>query len=153
MAVRVQMEPFDTGTELAALTSGNPRIGGLCSFTGLVRDINEGDSVATLTLEHYPGMTEKQLAKMEAEAHERWELEASLIIHRYGTMHPEEPIVLVAAASAHRHNAFAACQFMMDYLKTDAPFWKVEETDQGARWVDSRDSDATAKARWETPDS
>ncbi|MDJ0684374.1 MAG: molybdenum cofactor biosynthesis protein MoaE [Alphaproteobacteria bacterium] len=153
MAIRVQRPIFDIGVELSDLTADNPRIGGLCCFTGLVRDMNNGDAVATLTLEHYPGMTHKQLAKIEAEANERWALEASLIIHRYGTMLPEEPIVLVAAASAHRHDAFAACQFMMDYLKTDAPFWKVEDTDQGARWVDSRDSDATAKARWRDRES
>ena len=148
MAVRVQQENFDVGTELKALTEGNPKVGGLCAFTGLVRDLNEGQSVATLTLEHYPGMTEKMLQRIEAEANERWELEASLIIHRYGTMHPEENIVLTAAASRHRQNAFEACQFMMDYLKTEAPFWKVEDTGEGERWVDSRDSDTQARARW-----
>ena len=149
MAVRVQQQAFDVGAELAALTRGNPKVGGVCAFTGLVRDINDGQSVSTLTLEHYPGMTEKMLERIEAEANERWDLEASLIIHRFGTMHPEEPIVLTAAASSHRQNAFDACRFMMDYLKTEAPFWKVEDTDAGARWVDSRDSDAAARDRWQ----
>ncbi|RVU34963.1 molybdenum cofactor biosynthesis protein MoaE [Hwanghaeella grinnelliae] len=148
MAVRVQRGEFDVGAELKALTKGNPQIGGLCAFTGLVRDVNDGASVSTLTLEHYPGMTEKMLERIEAEANKRWDLEASLIIHRYGTMNPEEVIVLTAAASSHRGDAFAACQFMMDYLKTEAPFWKVEDTGDGTRWVDSRDSDQAARERW-----
>ena len=148
MAVRVQQEDFDIGLELARLTKGNPSVGGLCSFVGLVRDLNDGNSVATLTLEHYPGMTEKQLERIEAEAHDRWPLEASLIIHRFGTMHPEENIVLVATASAHRGAAFDACHFIMDYLKTEAPFWKVEATDAGERWVAERDSDGEARDRW-----
>ncbi len=148
MAVRVQQEDFDIGLELAQLTKGNPSVGGLCSFVGLVRDLNDGNSVATLTLEHYPGMTEKQLERIEAEAHDRWPLEASLIIHRFGTMHPEENIVLVATASAHRGAAFDACHFIMDYLKTEAPFWKVEATDAGERWVSERDSDGEARDRW-----
>ncbi len=148
MAVRVQREAFETGEELNALTAGNAQIGGVCAFTGLVREINDGNSVSTLTLEHYPGMTEKMLERIEAEANKRWDLEASLIIHRFGPMEPEEVIVLTAAASRHRGEAFAACQFMMDYLKTEAPFWKIEDTGEGDRWVDSRDSDRDARERW-----
>lgn len=148
MAVRVQRDAFDIGSELSALTAGNPKIGGLASFVGYVRDMNEGECVSTLTLEHYPGMTEKQLNQLEKTAHERWPLEASLIIHRYGTLQPEESIVLVAAASAHRGAAFEACQYMMDYLKTDAPFWKVEATPEGERWVGAREGDEQARKKW-----
>ena len=149
MSVRVQEEAFDVGAELAALSKGRTDIGGVCSFTGLVRDLNEGTGVSALTLEHYPGMTEKMLLRIEQEARTRWPLIDCLIIHRYGRMEPGEPIVLVAAASSHRHAAFEACAFAMDYLKTDAPFWKVEDTADGTRWVDSRDSDSTAAARWQ----
>ena len=149
MAVKVQREDFDVGAELAQLGAGNTAIGGLCSFTGLVRDMNEGDDVGALTLEHYPGMTEKMLEEIEAEAKDRWPLEASLIIHRYGRMEPGENIVLVAAASPHRDAAFEACRFLMDWLKTKAPFWKVEELPDGAeRWVEARESDDVAAARW-----
>lgn len=150
MTVRVQREAFDTGAELAALSDGRTDIGGVCSFTGLVRDLNEGAGVSTLTLEHYPGMTEKMLLRIEQAARERWPLIDCLIIHRYGAMQPGEPIVLVAAASGHRHAAFEACAYVMDYLKTEAPFWKVEDTEDGQRWVDSRDSDSAAAARWQT---
>ncbi len=153
MAVRVQREDFDLGAELAALTAGNPRIGGLTSFVGLVRDMapaGAGEAgLAAMTLEHYPGMTEKMLARIEAEAQARWPLEASLIVHRYGRMEPGEQIVLVACASPHRAAAFEACHFLIDWLKTQAPFWKVEETRDGeTAWVAARDSDSAAAARW-----
>ncbi len=148
MAVRVQADPFDPGAELHALTAGNTRIGGVASFVGLVRDFASGSGVRALTLEHYPGMTEKQLAAIEAEAQRRWPLDASLIVHRYGRMLPGEPIVLVICASAHREAAFDACRFLMDWLKTKAPFWKLEETDQGDRWVEARASDDRAASRW-----
>lgn len=151
VAVKVQREDFNIGTELAQLSQGKKTIGGLCSFTGLVRDMNDGDRIGALTLEHYPGMTEKMLAEIEAEAISRWRLEASLIIHRYGRMEPGENIVLVAAASPHRDAAFEACRFLMDWLKTKAPFWKIEQLPNGQeRWVDARDSDDAAAARWET---
>ncbi|SMF60914.1 molybdopterin synthase subunit MoaE [Tistlia consotensis] len=153
MTVRVQREAFDLGRELDALSAGNHAIGGLASFVGLVRDVappgGEGAALAAMTLEHYPGMTEKMLERIEAEANRRWELEASLIVHRYGRMEPGEPIVLVACASAHRQAALEACQFLIDWLKTKAPFWKVEESDGGeGRWVEARDSDEAAAARW-----
>ena len=156
MSVRVQREPFDLGAELAALTEGNHAIGGLASFVGLVRDFSEGAQLSAMTLEHYPGMTEKMLERIEAEANQRWPLDASLIVHRYGRMEPGEGIVLVACASAHRQAALEACQFLIDWLKTKAPFWKVEEDEAGAgRWVDARESDDAAAARWgrEDPDA
>ncbi|MFB0922430.1 MAG: molybdenum cofactor biosynthesis protein MoaE [Alphaproteobacteria bacterium] len=150
--IRVQQEDFDIGAELAALSAGDTTIGGVASFTGLVRDMTpiEGAdrSISTMTLEHYPGMTEKKLSEIEAEANQRWPLAASLIIHRYGTLAPGDQIVFVACASAHRQAAFDACQFLMDWLKTDAPFWKLEDTDTGGVWVDARDSDDAAAARW-----
>jgi len=150
--IRVQQEDFDIGAELAALSAGDTTIGGVASFTGLVRDMTpiEGAdrSISTMTLEHYPGMTEKKLSEIEAEANQRWPLAASLIIHRYGTLAPGDQIVFVACASAHRQAAFDACQFLMDWLKTDAPFWKLEDTDTGGVWVDARDSDNAAAARW-----
>jgi molybdopterin synthase catalytic subunit len=150
--IRVQQEDFDIGAELAALSAGDSTIGGVASFTGLVRDMTpiEGAdrSISTMTLEHYPGMTEKKLSEIEAEANQRWPLAASLIIHRYGTLAPGDQIVFVACASAHRQAAFDACQFLMDWLKTDAPFWKLEDTDTGGVWVDARDSDDAAAARW-----
>ena len=146
--IRVQQEDFDLGAELAALTTGNPRVGGLCSFVGLVRDMQGPNTVSAMTLEHYPGMTEKALAKIEEEAKSRWPLEASLIIHRFGRMEPGDQIVLVAAASPHREAAFEACHFLIDWLKTKAPFWKLEETPTGADWVDARDSDDAAARRW-----
>jgi molybdopterin synthase catalytic subunit len=150
--IRVQAEDFDIGAELAALTEGNPKVGGLAVFVGLVRDMAGEAAVGAMTLEHYPGMTEKMLARIEAEARERWPLEASLIIHRVGRLEPGERIVLVATASAHRQAAFEACQFLIDWLKTKAPFWKQEETGAGARWVESRASDDEAAARWRGPD-
>jgi molybdopterin synthase catalytic subunit len=150
--IRVQQEDFDIGAELAALSAGDSTIGGVASFTGLVRDMTpiEGAdrSISTMTLEHYPGMTEKKLSEIEAEANQRWPLAASLIIHRYGRLAPGDQIVFVACASAHRQAAFDACQFLMDWLKTDAPFWKLEDTDTGGVWVDARDSDDAAAARW-----
>ena len=150
--IRVQQEDFDIGAELAALSAGDTTIGGVASFTGLVRDMTpiEGAdrSISTMTLEHYPGMTEKKLSEIEAEANQRWPLAASLIIHRYGTLAPGDQIVLVACASAHRQAAFDACQFLMDWLKTDAPFWKLEYTDTGGVWVEARDSDDAAAAHW-----
>lgn len=157
MTVRVQRESFELGAELAALTAGNHAVGGLASFVGLVRDFQSAErrdeGLSAMTLEHYPGMTEKMLERIEAEANERWELEASLIVHRYGRMEPGEPIVLVACASAHRQAALEACQFLIDWLKTRAPFWKVEETAGGeGRWVDARESDEAAAARWGRPD-
>jgi molybdopterin synthase catalytic subunit len=151
MAIRVQRENFDLGAELAALTRENPGVGGLCSFVGLVRDLHPdaGDQkVAAMTLEHYPGMTEKMLARIDLQAHERWPLAASLVIHRHGRLEPGEQIVLVATASAHRDAAFDACRFLIDWLKTQAPFWKREETADGDRWVEARASDAAAAARW-----
>ena len=146
--IRVQRDDFDLGAELAALTAGNPRIGGLCSFVGLVRDMAGGEQIGAMTLEHYPGMTEKMLERIEAEAKERWPLEASLIIHRYGRLEPGEQIVLVATASPHREAAFEACHFLIDWLKTQAPFWKLEDKESGAEWVEARDSDDEAAQRW-----
>lgn len=146
--IRVQEKDFDVGAELAALTAGNLKIGGVAVFVGLVRDIAGPDTVDAMTLEHYPGMTERKLEAIETEAQARWPLEASLIVHRVGRMEPGEQIVLVIAASAHREAAFAACQFLIDWLKTKAPFWKLEETGHGPRWVEARGSDDEAAARW-----
>jgi len=146
--IRVQREDFDLGAELAALTAGNPKVGGLAVFVGLVRDLSGSSEIGAMTLEHYPGMTERMLEEIEAEAQERWPLEASLVVHRYGRLEPGDQIVLVATASAHREAAFEACQFLIDWLKTKAPFWKLEETAQGSRWVEARDSDDRAAARW-----
>ncbi|MFV3075838.1 molybdenum cofactor biosynthesis protein MoaE [Niveispirillum fermenti] len=156
MTVRVQRDDFDIGAELDTLTAGNAGIGGLCSFVGLVRDLHPdaGEAAGTvraLTLEHYPGMTERQLTAIEAEARARWPLSACLIIHRFGRMEPGERIVLVACASAHREAAFSACQFLMDWLKTKAPFWKLEDTGEGGRWVAARETDDAASRRWEGP--
>ena len=146
--IRVQREDFDVGRELTALTEGNSNVGGLAGFVGLVRDMAGDTPIGAMTLEHYPGMTEKMLAKVEAEAHARWPLEASLIIHRYGRLEPSDRIVLVATASAHRTAALESCQFLIDWLKTKAPFWKQEETPDGAQWVEARASDDQAAARW-----
>jgi molybdopterin synthase catalytic subunit len=146
--IRVQREDFDVGAELAALTRGNSAIGGVTSFIGLVRDIAGDKRIGAMTLEHYPGMTERQLEAIEAEARRRWPLDAVLIIHRYGRLEPGERIVLVATASAHREAAFASCHFLIDWLKTKAPFWKLEETPEGARWVDAQASDDDAAKRW-----
>lgn len=149
--IRVQREDFDIGAEIAALTGGNRAIGGVASFIGLVRDMAGDAEIGAMTLEHYPGMTEKALAKIEAEAQERWPLQASLIIHRYGRLEPGDRIVLVVTASAHRQAAFESAMFLMDYLKTQAPFWKLEETGDSAQWVDARESDDQALDRWTQP--
>jgi molybdopterin synthase catalytic subunit len=146
--VRVQTGDFDLGLEVARLRAGDARVGAVVSFVGTVRDLNDGAKVATMELEHYPGMTEKSLHAIVARASERWPLYGSLVIHRVGPLAPLDQIVLVACTAAHRGDAFAACEFIMDYLKTEAPFWKKEETPEGARWVDARVTDDTAKARW-----
>lgn len=148
MSVRVQMDDFDVGAELARLTEGQPDVGAMASFLGLVRAHNEGGAVSALALEHYPGMTEKSLLAIEAEARQRWPLGNVLVIHRVGELALGERIVLVAVTSSHRAAAFAACEFIMDYLKTRAPFWKRETTPEGARWVDARESDTSAADRW-----
>ena len=156
LSIRVQREDFDIGTEVGRLTSGNHGIGGVCSFVGLVRDIADHNTldrlINSMTLEHYPGMTEKALQKIETEAWGRWPLEQTLIIHRYGRLEAGEKIVLVAAASAHRNAAIEACQFLIDWLKTKAPFWKLEDISGNKRWVDARESDGQASARWEPGD-
>jgi molybdopterin synthase catalytic subunit len=148
MAIRVQREDFDVGAELAALTKGRTDIGALTSFVGLVRDMAGDARIGGMTLEHYPGMTEKELARVEAEANARWPLSASLIVHRYGRLEPGDRIVLCAAASPHREASFEACHFLIDWLKTRAPFWKLEDTDAGPQWVAAKDSDDAAAARW-----
>lgn len=148
MSVRVQTEDFDIGVEIAQLRKGNAKIGAIASFIGLVRDMNEGDDVSTMTLEHYPGMTEKALEDIVAQAKSRWKLYDALVVHRVGRLLPLDQIVLVVVTSAHRGDAFSACEFLMDYLKTQAPFWKKEDTAKGARWVDARESDDAAAARW-----
>lgn len=151
MAVRVQREDFDIATEVRALTAGDTDIGAVVTFTGTVRGEEKGRPIVSMTLEHYPGMTEAELERVEAEARARWPLAASLIIHRYGELEPGDNIVLVVTASRHRHAAFEAAEFLMDYLKTSAPFWK-KETDSAGKgdWVDARDADDAAMARWRT---
>ena len=151
MTVRITTEDFDAGREIAALRGNDRRVGAVASFIGTVRDVNEGEPVSAMTLEHYPGMTEKKLAEIEAEARGRWPLDACLIIHRYGRLEPGERIVMVATASAHRSAALEACAFLIDWLKTRAPFWKLEETAAGANWVAAREGDDAAAARWERP--
>ena len=146
--VSVQTEDFDLSTEIAALRASDKRVGAVCSFIGTVRDRNEGDQVATLELEHYPGMTEKSIEAMIDAAMVRFDIFAARVIHRVGLLQPLDQIVLVAVTSAHRGESFQACEFIMDYLKTQAPFWKKEETPGGARWVDARVSDDAALARW-----
>ena len=146
--IRVQREDFDTGAEIRRLVGTKTNIGGVVSFVGLVRDFVDDQSVRAITLEHYPAMTERQLAEVEADAHRRWPLDASLIIHRIGRLAPGDQIVLVIAASAHREAAFEACHFLIDWLKTKAPFWKSENTDAGSQWVEARATDDTAAARW-----
>lgn len=148
MAVRVQEADFDFGAEIAAFRAGKPKIGAVASFLGLVRDVNDEAAVREMTLEHYPGMTEKALEEIVAEAKGRWNIFDALVIHRVGPLRPCDQIVLVAVSSAHRGEAFAACEFIMDYLKTRAPFWKKEETPAGARWVDARETDDKAALRW-----
>lgn len=149
MKIAVQEASFDLAAEVAALHRANPAVGAVASFLGLVRDVNDGSGVAAMTLEHYPGMTEKALMAIVEEARGRWEVLDCCVIHRVGRMLPTDPIVMVAVASGHRGDAFAACEFIMDFLKTRAPFWKREETPDGARWVDARESDDQAAERWE----
>ena len=146
--IRVQREDFDVGAEIARLTEGRHEIGGIVSFVGVVRDAAGADRVGAMTLEHYPGMTEKKLGEIETEARRRWQLEASLIIHRYGRFAPGERIVLVVTAAPHRQAAFEACEFLVDWLKTKAPFWKLEETSAGPRWVEASGGDDEAAKRW-----
>jgi molybdopterin synthase catalytic subunit len=153
MTVRVQTEDFDVGVEINQLRSARKDVGAVVSFVGQVRDVNEGDEVSQLTLEHYPGMTEKSLEAIITQAKTRWNIMDVLIIHRVGTLQPCDQIVLVAVSGAHRGEAFAACEFVMDYLKTEAPFWKKEATPSGERWVEAKSSDDDAKERWnKTPE-
>ncbi len=146
--VSIQTQDFDVSQELAALRAGDARVGAVCSFLGTVRERNDGSSVASMALEHYPGMTEKSIAAMMDEAQKRFDIYAARVIHRVGLLQPEDQIVWVAVTSAHRGESFKACEFLMDYLKTQAPFWKKEVTPAGARWVDARVSDDQALARW-----
>ena len=147
-SIRIQESDFDLSAEIAALRKGDPRVGAVVSFLGTVRDMNDGSQVKGMTLEHYPGMTEKALQEILDQAKARWDIYQTLVIHRVGPLLPEDQIVLVAVTSAHRGEAFAACEFIMDYLKTAAPFWKKEDTSEGARWVDARVTDEAAMARW-----
>lgn len=149
MKIVVQHEDFDAGAEMRALARANPKIGAVAAFVGLVRDVNEGAAVGAMTLEHYPGMTEKAIAAIVEQATGRWEVLEYTVIHRYGELRPTDQIVLVAIASGHRGDAFAACEFIMDFLKTRAPFWKKEATPEGARWVEARGSDDEAAERWD----
>jgi molybdopterin synthase catalytic subunit len=149
MPVRVQSEDFDAGAEIARLRQGDPKVGAVAAFIGVARDVNDGAAVATLSLEHYPGMTEKALDGIVAEARARWRLIDALVIHRIGALRPTDQIVLVAVTSEHRGDAFAACEFIMDYLKTRAPFWKKEATTGGERWVEARAADDESAARWQ----
>lgn len=148
MAVRIQQEDFDVGAEIGLMRLARKGIGAVVSFVGQVRDLNEGDQVSAMTLEHYPGMTEKALVAIESEAKMRWDIVDTLIIHRIGALKPSDQIVLVVVSGAHREEAFAACQFIMDYLKTEAPFWKKEQTASGERWVEARAADDAARDRW-----
>ena len=148
MAVRVQTEDFDLTTEIAQLRANTPKVGAIVNFVGVVRDLNEGEQIAEMELEHYPGMTEKALEDIIAQARSRWDLFDALVIHRVGPLKPLDQIVLVAVTSAHRGEAFAACEFIIDYLKTRAPFWKKEQTPQGSRWVDARVTDDEAMKKW-----
>ena len=148
MTVRIQTEDFDIGAEIARLRRANPKIGAVASFVGVVRDVNDGDAVAEMTLEHYPGMTEKSIEEIITQACGRWNVFDALVIHRVGKLQPTDQIVLVIVTSSHRGDAFAACEFIMDYLKTRAPFWKKESTPAGARWVDARTTDDIAAERW-----
>jgi len=149
--IHVQEHDFDPGRELEQLTADNHAIGGGCSFIGMVRDFAGDAEISAMTLEHYPGMTEKQLEAIEKEAHARWPLDATLIIHRFGRLEPGERIVFVAAASAHREAAFEACHFLIDWLKTKAPFWKKESAPSGEHWVEAKASDDEATQRWNKP--
>jgi molybdopterin synthase catalytic subunit len=146
--VRVQAGDFDLSTEIAALRSQDPRIGAVVSFLGTVRDMNDGAAVAEMELEHYPGMTEQSIDAIVEQACRRWPLFGARVVHRVGPLQPLEQIVLVACSAAHRGEAFAACEFIIDYLKTEAPFWKKEQTPHGARWVDARSTDDDALKKW-----
>ena len=148
MPIRIQEDDFDISTEIALLRKGYPRVGAVVTFLGTVRDMNDGSQVKGMTLEHYPGMTEKALQEILDQAKARWDIYQTLVIHRIGSLLPEDQIVLVVVTSAHRGEAFSACEFIMDYLKTAAPFWKKEDTPEGARWVDARITDGDAMARW-----
>lgn len=149
MTVRVQREDFDVGAEIARLGREGDDVGGIASFVGIVRGGRGPDAIGAMTLEHYPGMTEKELERIEAEARSRWPISGSLVVHRYGRLLPGDNIVLVVTASRHREAAFAACEFLVDWLKTQAPFWKNEEAENGPRWVEAREADDKAAARWE----
>jgi len=148
MTVRIQIADFDVSAEIAALRHSNPRVGAVASFIGIVRDVNEDKSVSEMTLEHYPGMTEKAIEEIIGQARSRWKVLDALVIHRIGKLRPMDQIVLVAIASEHRGDAFAACEFIMDYLKTRAPFWKKEQSGTGTRWVEGREADDIAAERW-----
>ncbi len=148
MKIVVQREDFDCGAEIESLARGNPKVGAVASFVGLVRDVNDDATVRTMTLEHYPGMTEREIAKIVDEARGRWDVIDCTVIHRFGELQPTDRIVLVAVASGHRGDAFSACEFIMDYLKTRAPFWKKEKTAEGGRWVEARATDDQAAERW-----
>jgi molybdopterin synthase catalytic subunit len=149
MTVRVQTQDFDVGFEIKQLRVARPDVGAVVSFVGQVRDLNDGNTIARLTLEHYPGMTEKSLEAIVNQAKSRWNIMDATIIHRVGTLQPLDQIVLVAVSSAHRNEAFSACEFMMDYLKTEAPFWKKEATAEGEQWLEAKETDETARKRWE----
>ncbi|MES2935404.1 MAG: molybdopterin synthase catalytic subunit MoaE [Pseudomonadota bacterium] len=149
MPIRIQTDDFDLSAELAGLRQGNRQVGAVVSFVGTVRDINDGASVSQMELEHYPGMTEKALDAIVLRAKSRWDIFEVLIIHRIGPLLPSDQIVLVVVTSKHRGDAFSACEFIMDYLKSEAPFWKKEQTPDGARWVDARTVDDLALAKWE----
>ena len=147
--VSIQAADFDVGAEVAALREGDGGVGAVAVFVGTVRDRNDGQGIASMELEHYPGMTERSIEAMIDAALQRFDIRAARVVHRIGALMPQDQIVLVAVTSAHRGQAFQACEFLMDYLKTQAPFWKKEQTGQGARWVDARSSDDTALARWD----
>jgi molybdopterin synthase catalytic subunit len=146
--ISVQTSDFDVAAEVAALRAGNPHVGAVCSFIGTVRDRNDGAAVASMELEHYAGMTEKAIEAMIDVAHQRFDILGARVIHRVGLLQPMDQIMMVAVVSAHRGQSFQACEFLMDYLKTQAPFWKKEQTPEGARWVDAREADDAALARW-----
>ncbi len=148
--IRVQTENFDIGNEISQILKANTEIGGLSSFVGIVREYSGDDQIKTMTLEHYPGMTEKKLDGLEIKARERWDLKDVLIVHRYGTLEPGDQIVLVVTASSHRHDALESCQFLIDWLKTEAPFWKLEDRESGPHWINARTTDADSASRWVT---
>jgi len=150
VTIKVQSEDFDVGAEIGRLTSGNVDVGGLTCFVGLVRDMAGDEKITSMTLEHYPGMTERQLEKLEQEARERWSLQDVLIIHRYGKLLPGDRIVLVATTAPHRESTMDSCRFLIDWLKTKAPFWKLEDMESGPRWVASREEDVVSADRWLT---